>query len=62
MPASAALIIGSEQIVNALFGYGSFTENDIEQTALALRYFGYSIPGFAVLKIFSNFFFAGITL
>ena len=58
LPASAALIIGSEQIVSALFGYGSFTENDIEQTALALRYFGYGIPAFAVLKIFSNFFFA----
>ena len=45
LPASTALIIGSEEIVNSLFGYGSFTENDIEQTRLALRYFGYGIPG-----------------
>ena len=58
LPASIALIIGSEKIVNALFGYGSFSENDIEQTALALKYFGYGIPAFAVLKIFANFFFA----
>ena len=58
LPASIALIIGSEEIVNALFGYGSFTENDIEQTALALKYFGYGIPAFATLKIFANFFFA----
>ncbi len=58
LPASLALIVGSEQIVNALFGYGSFTENDIEQTSLALMYFGYGIPAFAVLKIFANFFFA----
>ena len=58
LPASIALIIGSEEIVNALFGYGSFTENDIEQTSLALRYFGYGIPAFAILKIFANFFFA----
>ena len=58
MPASIALIIGSNEIVNALFGYGSFTENDIEQTSLALKYFGYGIPAFAVLKIFANFFFA----
>ena len=29
-------------------------ENDIEQTALALSYFGYGIPAFAVLKIFAN--------
>ena len=58
LPASTALIIGSEEIVNALFGYGSFTKNDIEQTSLALRYFGYGITAFAVLKIFANFFFA----
>ena len=58
MPASIALIIGSDEIVNALFGYGSFTENDIQQTSLALRYFGYGIPAFAALKIFANFFFA----
>ena len=58
LPASIALIIGSEEIVSALFGYGSFTENDIEQTSLALRYFSYGIPAFAILKIFANFFFA----
>ena len=58
LPASIALIIGSEEIVNALFGYGSFTENDIKETSLALKYFGYGIPAFAVLKIFANFFFA----
>ena len=58
LPASVALIIGSEEIVNALFGYGSFTEKDIEQTASALRYFGYGIPAFAMLKIFANFFFS----
>jgi putative peptidoglycan lipid II flippase len=58
LPASIALIIGSNEIVNALFGYGSFTVNDIEQTSLALKYFGYGIPAFAILKIFANFFFA----
>ena len=58
LPASIALIIGSDELVNALFGYGSFTENDIEQTSLALKYFGYGIPAFAALKIFANFFFA----
>ena len=58
LPASVALIVGSEEIVNALFGYGSFTKNDIVQTSLALKYFGYGIPAFAILKIFANFFFA----
>ena len=27
-------------------------------TSMALKYFGYGIPAFAVLKIFANFFFA----
>ena len=27
LPATIALIIGSEQIISALFGYGSFNEN-----------------------------------
>ena len=58
LPASIALIIGSEQIVSSLFGYGSFTENDIKQTSNALKFFGYGIPAFAILKIFANFFFA----
>ena len=58
IPASLALIIGSEEIVGALFGYGSFTEDDIKLTSLALKYFGYGIPAFALLKIFANFFFA----
>ncbi len=58
LPAGIALIIGAEEIVNALFGYGFFSENDIEQTSLALKYFGYGIPAFAIVKIFANFFFA----
>ena len=58
MPASLGLILASEEIVNALFGYGSFTIENISMTALALKYFGYGIPAFALIKILSNFFFA----
>ena len=58
IPASLGLILASEQIVNALFGYGSFTIENIKNTALALKYFGYGIPAFALIKILSNFFFA----
>jgi len=58
LPASLGLILASEEIVNALFGYGSFTQEDIGMTASALKYFGYGIPAFAFIKIFSNFFFA----
>jgi len=58
IPASLGLILASDEIVNALFGYGSFTSSNIEMTALALKYFGYGVPAFALIKILSNFFFA----
>ena len=58
IPASLGLILASTEIVNALFGYGSFTVENINMTALALKYFGYGIPAFALIKILSNFFFA----
>tara|TARA_B100001057_G_scaffold381653_1_gene387560 strand:- start:1612 stop:3138 length:1527 start_codon:yes stop_codon:yes gene_type:complete len=58
IPASFGLILASEQIVNALFGYGSFSLNDVEMTAIALKFFGYGVPAFALVKILSNFFFA----
>ncbi len=58
IPASLGLILASEEIVNALFGYGSFTIKDVGMTSSALRYFGYGIPAFALVKILSNFFFA----
>ena len=58
IPASIGLILASDEIVNALFGYGSFNNKDVEMTASALKYFGYGIPAFALIKILSNFFFA----
>ncbi len=58
IPASLGLILSSEEIVSALFGYGSFSREDANMTASALKYFGYGIPAFALVKILSNFFFA----
>ena len=58
IPASFGLIFASEQIVSALFGYGSFSKEDVKLTADALKYFGYGVPAFALVKILSNFFFA----
>ena len=58
IPASLGLILASEEIVNSLFGYGSFSEKDVKQTAEALKYFAYGVPAFALIKILSNFFFA----
>ena len=58
IPASFGLILASEEIINALFGYGSFSKEDVQLTADALKYFGYGVPAFALVKILSNFFFA----
>ncbi len=58
IPASFGLVIASNEIINALFGYGSFSVNDIKMTAAALTFFGYGLPAFALIKILSNFFFA----
>ncbi len=58
IPASVALVIGSEQIISALFGYGSFTDNSVLNSSKALYYFGLGLPAFALIKVFSTFFFA----
>ena len=58
MPASLGLILASNEIVSGLFGYGSFTEKDVEITSKALMFFGYGIIAFALIKILANFFFA----
>ena len=58
IPASVALIIGSEYITSALFGYGSFNEIAVENSAKALYFFALGLPAFSLIKIFSSFFFA----
>ena len=58
LPALAALIIGSEEIISALFGYGSFNKESVIKSANALYYFGLGLPAFALIKVFSTFFFA----
>ena len=58
LPASVALIIGSEEIISALFGYGSFNQDAVFNSAKALYYFGLGLPAFASIKVFSTFFFA----
>ena len=58
LPATLALIIGSEQITSSLFGYGSFDEVSIKNSANALFYFSLGLPAFALIKIFSSFLFA----
>ena len=58
LPASLGLIIGSEEIINGLFGYGSFSQEDVLLTSKALMFFGFGIVAFSLIKILSNFFFA----
>ena len=58
LPAATALVLGSEQIVTSLFGYGSFDSESVANTAIALTFFAFGVPAFSILKIFSNYFFA----
>ncbi len=58
LPASVALLIGSEQIISALFGYGSFDEDSVLNSGKALYYFALGLPAFSLIKVFSTFFFS----
>ncbi len=58
IPASLALLLGSEEIISALFGYGSFNEVGVKNSAKALFYFSLGLPAFSLIKVFSSFFFA----
>ncbi len=58
LPASIALFVASDEIISALFGYGQFSENSVLNSAKALYFFSFGLPAFAMIKVFSNFFFA----
>ena len=58
LPASAALLIASEEIISALFGYGSFDKVSVLNSGKALYYFALGLPAFSLIKVFSSFFFA----
>ena len=58
IPATIALLIASEQIISALFGYGSFDEISVQNSSKALFYFALGLPAFSLIKVFSSFYFA----
>ncbi len=58
LPATLALIVGSEQITSSLFGYGSFNQQSVFNSSKALFYFSFGLPAFSLIKIFSTFLFA----
>ena len=57
LPASIALLIASDEIISALFGYGQFNKSSVLNSANALYFFSLGLPAFAMIKVFSNFFF-----
>ena len=58
IPAAIALLVASEEIISSLFGYGSFDELSVKNSAKALFYFAIGLPAFSLIKVFSTFFFA----
>ena len=58
IPAAIALLVASEEIISSLFGYGSFDESSVKNSAKALFYFAIGLPAFSLIKVFSAFFFA----
>ncbi len=58
VPATVGIIMLTEPIISTLFGYGTFDQESINQTAKALYIFGFGLPAFSLLKIYSNFYFA----
>tara|TARA_B100000674_G_scaffold89565_1_gene62106 strand:- start:727 stop:2256 length:1530 start_codon:yes stop_codon:yes gene_type:complete len=58
LPATFALLISSEQITSALFGYGSFDYYSVKNSADALFFFAIGLPAFALIKVFSSYIFA----
>jgi putative peptidoglycan lipid II flippase len=58
IPAAIALLIASEEIMSCLFGYGSFDEESVMNSAKALFFFAIGLPAFSLIKVFSTFCFA----
>lgn len=58
LPATIGIIMIAEPIISTLFGYGSFDNDSVYQTSRALYIFGFGLPAFSLLKIYSNFYFA----
>ena len=58
LPACFALLVAPNEITSSLFGYGSFDQNSVKNSADALFYFALGLPAFSLIKIFSSFLFA----
>ncbi len=58
IPATFALAVMPEFLIQGLFQRGAFTADTTTQTAKALRMFAYGLPAFVLLKVLTPAFFA----
>lgn len=58
LPAAAALIVVPLEIVVTLFERGAFDRQNAAMTAAALAAYGFGLPAFVLIKVFSPAFFA----
>jgi len=58
LPAAAALIVVPLEIVVTLFERGAFTRHDAAMTAAAVAAYGFGLPAFVLIKVFSPSYFA----
>ena len=58
LPAAAALIVVPLEIIVPLFERGAFERGDAAMTAAALSAYGFGLPAFVLIKVFSPAYFA----
>ncbi|MBJ3777803.1 murein biosynthesis integral membrane protein MurJ [Acuticoccus mangrovi] len=58
LPAAAALVVVPFEIVVPLFERGAFTREDAAMTAAAVAAYGFGLPAFVLIKVFSPSYFA----
>ncbi|MEM7257865.1 MAG: lipid II flippase MurJ, partial [Pseudomonadota bacterium] len=58
LPCAAGLLLLAAPLITTLFGYGAFTNGDVEMSAWSLRAYALALPGFILVKILAPGFFA----
>jgi putative peptidoglycan lipid II flippase len=52
LPAMVVFMLFGEEIVHIIFERGRFTSNDTQMTGLALQYYAWGLPAYALVKVF----------
>jgi putative peptidoglycan lipid II flippase len=58
LPATAALVILSEELIATMFFYGEMTENDVSMAGLSLAAYGLGLLGHMMIKVLAPGYFA----